>query len=109
MEASQKLLGVLAACPAVEEVWLYGSRAMGRHRPASDVDLTLRGERLTHGDLLRLMEAIDDLLLPWQVDLSLEAHLNEDLRAHVERVGLCLLSRGSRRNPASRRRAVGQE
>ncbi|MCP9820347.1 nucleotidyltransferase domain-containing protein [Synechococcus sp. Cruz-9H2] len=96
MEASQKLLGVLAACPAVEEVWLYGSRAMGRHRPASR-------------DLLRLMEAIDDLPLPWQVDLSLEAHLNEDLRAHVERVGLCLLSRGSMRNPDTRRRAADQK
>jgi predicted nucleotidyltransferase len=92
-QASERLLGVLAAHPAVEEVWLYGSRAMGRHRKASDVDLTLKGARLRHGDLLELMGSIDDLLLPWQVDLSLQAELNEDLRAHVERVGVRLLHR----------------
>jgi len=28
----------------VREVWLYGSRAMGRHRPGSDIDLTLQHE-----------------------------------------------------------------
>jgi len=92
-QASEQLLGVLAAHPAVEEVWLYGSRAMGRHREASDVDLTLKGARLSHRDLLELMGTIDDLLLPWQVDLSLYAELNEDLQAHVKRVGVRVLHR----------------
>jgi hypothetical protein len=55
------------------------------------VDLTLKGARLSHRDLLELMGTIDDLLLPWQVDLSLYAELNEDLRAHVNRVGVRLL------------------
>ena len=32
---------VLASHPEVEAAILYGSRALGRHRPASDVDLTL--------------------------------------------------------------------
>jgi hypothetical protein len=39
------------------------------------------------------MAAIDDLLLPWQVDLSLLAQLNDDLRTHVERVGWRLFRR----------------
>jgi predicted nucleotidyltransferase len=65
---------------------------MGRHQPASDVDLTLRGPRLSHRDLLQLMEAINDLLLPWRVDLSLHADLNDDLGAQVGRVGMPLLS-----------------
>ena len=94
-QASERLLGVLAAHPAVEEAWLYGSRAMGRHREASDVDLTLKGSRLSHRDLLELMGSIDDLLLPWQVDLSLHAELNEDLQAHVKRVGMRVLHRES--------------
>jgi hypothetical protein len=68
---------------------------MGRHRKASDVDLTLKGARLSHRDLLELMGTIDDLLLPWQVDLSLYAELNEDLRAHVNRVGMRLVHRDS--------------
>ena len=40
-EASARLLALFSAEPAVQEVWLYGSRAMGRHRPGSDIDLTL--------------------------------------------------------------------
>jgi len=86
-EASARLLAVLSAEPAVQEVWLYGSRAMGRHRPGSDIDLTLVAPDLHHGDRLRLMGALDDLLLPWSIDLSLLHELPEPLRQHVARVG----------------------
>jgi predicted nucleotidyltransferase len=88
--ASRRLLATLADEPAVEEVWLYGSRAMRRERPGSDIDLTLKGARLGHGELVRLMAAIDDLLLPWTVDLSLEADLDPAVREHIQRVGVPL-------------------
>jgi len=93
--SSARLLEVLRANPHVDSIWLYGSRAMGSYRPASDIDLTLGGDRLSHIDLLRLMARIDDLLLPWQVDLSLRQTLPEDLQAHVGRVGQCLWSRSA--------------
>ncbi len=68
----QQRLGVLfAAETQLEEVWLFGSRAMGRHQDGSDIDCCLVGDQLGHSDRLRLMAAIDDLLLPWQVDLAL--------------------------------------
>ncbi|MCF8133609.1 MAG: nucleotidyltransferase domain-containing protein [Synechococcus sp. Tobar2m-G35] len=86
-EASARLLALLCDEPAVREVWLYGSRAMGRHRPGSDIDLTLVAPGLSHGDRLRLMAAIDDLLLPWSLDLSLHHDLPDSLRRHVARVG----------------------
>ena len=37
---------------------------------ASDIDLTLGGDRLSHNDLLQQMARIDDLLLPWQVSVQ---------------------------------------
>jgi predicted nucleotidyltransferase len=86
-EASARLLGLLTAEPSVREVWLYGSRAMGRHHPGSDIDLTLVAPGLCHADRLRLMGALDDLLLPWSIDLSLHHELPEPLRQHVARVG----------------------
>jgi len=85
--ASARLLAVLSAEPAVREVWLYGSRAMGRHRPGSDIDLTLVAPDLSHQGRLRLMGALDDLLLPWSIDLSLHHELPELLAQHVARVG----------------------
>ncbi|HGY5537141.1 MAG TPA: nucleotidyltransferase domain-containing protein [Prochlorococcus sp.] len=92
----QQRLGVLfAAETQLEEVWLFGSRAMGRHQDGSDIDCCLVGDQLGHSDRLRLMAAIDDLLLPWQVDLALRQELPQDLLAHLERVGRCIWRRGS--------------
>jgi hypothetical protein len=42
---------------------------------------------LSHQGRLRLMGALDDLLLPWSIDLSLRHELPEPLRQHVARVG----------------------
>jgi predicted nucleotidyltransferase len=86
-EASTRLMALLTAEPAVQQVWLYGSRAMGRHRPGSDIDLTLVAPGLRYEDRLRLMGALDDLLLPWSLDLSLHHELPDSLREHVGRVG----------------------
>jgi len=93
-EVAARLLALLTAEPTVREVWLYGSRAMGRHRPGSDIDLTLVAPGLRHEDRLRLMGALDDLLLPWSIDLSLHHELPDPLRQHVGRVGRRLVPRG---------------
>jgi predicted nucleotidyltransferase len=92
---SARLLETLGTCPAVTAIWLFGSRAMGRHHTGSDLDLCLEGPALEHADRLRLMAAIEELLLPWQVDLALKRELPPDLQAHVDRVGLCLWRRGN--------------
>jgi hypothetical protein len=63
---------------------------MGRHRPGSDIDLTLIAPDLSHPDRLRLMAALDDLLLPWSIDLSLHHELPGPLREQVARVGRLL-------------------
>ena len=46
------------------------------------------------GELLELGAALDDLLLPWQIDLQLR-HLiaHEGLVAHIERAGQVLWER----------------
>ena len=80
---------VFARHPRVERAVLYGSRAKGNYRPGSDIDLTLFGESLTYADLCRIETEIDDLLLPYTLDLSLYAQIeNADLREHIRRVGL---------------------
>ena len=89
-EAQLKLLGLLATQPQLQEVWLFGSRAMGRHQQGSDIDLCLEAPQLSHSDRLRLMAAVDDLLLPWRVDVALRHELPADFEAHVHRVGQCI-------------------
>jgi len=81
---------LFAALPNLHRVWLFGSRAMGRHQPGSDIDLCLEGQQISHRDLLRLLAAIEDLLLPWKVDLVLRHELPPELLAHLDRVGRCI-------------------
>lgn len=75
----------------VEEAILYGSRAKGNYKPGSDIDITLKGKSLTISDLNRIMNQFDDSFLPYQFDVSLFDHIdNDDLRDHIQRVGIVL-------------------
>jgi predicted nucleotidyltransferase len=85
---------VLASHPEVESATLYGSRALGRHRPASDIDLTLIGPAISAATLAHIDAELDDLLLPWMIDLSCLASIDHPaLLAHIERTGVELYRR----------------
>ncbi len=89
-----RIQGVLTRYPEVEKALLYGSRAKGTHRPGSDIDLTLCGSGLNHTILTRIDNEMDDLLLPYQIDLSLMSSLkHQALLDHIGRVGAVLYER----------------
>jgi predicted nucleotidyltransferase len=93
-DAIQSICQVLSQFPAVEQAILYGSRAKGSYRPGSDIDLTLKGEQLTYQNLLDIELALDDLLLPWKIDLSLTQQIdNPTLLEHIARVGKTFYTR----------------
>ena len=93
-----QLHSVLAQHPHIERAVVYGSRAKGNYKPGSDIDLTLhatKGAHIDYRELGNILEEIDDLLLPYTVDLSVFEQLNSDsLREHIERVGQVLYARG---------------
>lgn len=92
----EKLSKVFAANERIERVVLYGSRAKGNYKPFSDVDITLEGTELTHTDLNRISLAIDDLLLPYQFDISIFHTLkNEALIDHIRRMGITIYEKKS--------------
>lgn len=85
---------VFATHPEVEQAILYGSRAKGTHRSNSDIDLCLKGNNLTLPLLLKIGNALDDLLLPYKIDLSIfQALDNPELIEHIRRVGVVFYSR----------------
>ena len=93
-----KIHGVLAQHPSVQRAVIYGSRAKGNFKPGSDIDLTLfaaEGKDINHRELADILDEVDDLLLPYTMDLSVFEHLNHDkLREHIERVGVVFYRRG---------------
>ena len=81
----------------MEQALVYGSRALGRQRPASDIDLTLIGPAISFSTLVQIEAELDDLLLPWMIDLSRLGDLSHPpLRYHIKQVGQVLYCRGDR-------------
>ena len=90
-----RIRSVFSTCPEIERVILYGSRAKGNYRNSSDIDLTIVGDQVTDGQFSSLQLVLDDLLLPYTIDLSLLRHIdNPDLLAHINRVGVMFYERG---------------
>ena len=87
--AVEQLCELFKQYPNIKAVILYGSRAKGNYRPGSDIDLAIQGESLDLSTLLIIENQIDDLLLPWSVDLSLLHKIDKAaLVEHIERVGV---------------------
>lgn len=92
----QELIKLFDRYSVVEKVILYGSRVKGNYKPFSDVDITLVGENLTHNDLLKITNDIDDLLLPYMFDVSvLHTLRNKELIEHINRRGVVIYKKES--------------
>ncbi|MEQ1593284.1 MAG: nucleotidyltransferase domain-containing protein [Thiobacillaceae bacterium] len=88
-----KINGVLAAHPSIERAILYGSRAKGNYRDGSDIDLCLVGDTISLSEQLKIESELDDLMLPYKIDLSrFQALDNPALIDHIRRVGVVFYS-----------------
>ena len=89
----QKLQAVLTRYPQITEAIIYGSRAKGNYKPGSDIDLTLKA-KMDSWTFNQLLVELDDLLLPYQIDLSLYNEIqNSELKSHIDRVGQVFFER----------------
>jgi len=91
---ADRIRSVLAGHAGVKQALVYGSRAKGTHRPGSDLDLVLIGP-VSHRELNQIETELDDLLLPYPLDLSVHSRIeSQALLDHIRRVGRCLYSAG---------------
>ena len=88
-EVVNQLQQVFLYYPEIESVLLYGSRAKGNYHTGSDIDLTIYKMAREDLDLAKLEVELDDLMLPYSIDINLFSELtNEDLVSHIKRVGI---------------------
>ena len=84
----EKIRAVFSLHKELEKVVLYGSRAKGTYKPASDIDLVLVGDDLNLTIQQAIENELDDLLLPYKFDVFLFHQIeNMELVNHIERVG----------------------
>ncbi len=78
----------IANYPQVEQVLIFGSRAMGNYKTGSDVDLAIKGYQIDRRILNRLSDDLnEEYPLPYFFDvIHYESITNEDLKAHIDTV-----------------------
>lgn len=85
----EKIQNIFKKHPTIDKVILYGSRAKGNYKNSSDIDLTMMTSERDLSFLFKIENEIDDLLLPYKVDLSIYSLLdNENLKDHIQRAGV---------------------
>ena len=85
---------VFANTANIHRVRIFGSRALGRQREGSDIDLAIEGTEIDFNVLLDLRLKLENLQLPYRFDLvKLDRIEQKELREHIERVGKVIFER----------------
>jgi len=80
---------ILKQFPAIEEAFLFGSRAKGTFKSGSDVDIAIKGESVDHDVVAKLLFQLnEESALPYFFDVIHYEEISEKaLLEHVDRVG----------------------
>ena len=94
-EQIETIKKVCSQHPEVEQAIIFGSRAKGNYKPASDIDIALKGAALNSTILNKISNALQDSALPYTFDIILFQQItNKELIDHIERIGKILYEKG---------------
>ncbi len=65
----EDIVNIIKEYKEVTKAVIFGSRARGDYKKASDIDIALFGEELTHTINTKIFYRIDELYMPYKVDL----------------------------------------
>lgn len=65
----ENIIHILKKYKEIDSAKLFGSRARGDFRESSDIDIALFGDKLTHSINTKVFYEIDNLYLPYKIDL----------------------------------------
>jgi uncharacterized protein len=91
------ILETFGAFPEIEEVRIFGSRALGNYKNGSDIDIALLGTKASE-TIARKISLIlnEEMPIPYHVDvIAFEACENEELKRHISDFGKVMWSRAS--------------
>lgn len=65
----EDIVEILKKYSEITKAVIFGSRARGDYKKASDIDIALFGDKLTHTINTKIFYQIEDLYMPYKVDL----------------------------------------
>lgn len=78
-DSTQKAINqLLASDPRILSAKLFGSRAKGNFKQGSDIDIALDSPRWQLSELLAFQMKLDDLLLPYKIDIVVLHFVDDD-------------------------------
>lgn len=83
----------LRQCAKIEQVILFGSRAVGDHDPRSDVDLAISGPCLSKEDIAILRDKIERAPSLFRIAISHLEAMPATLRERVMKQGIAIHDR----------------
>lgn len=97
----ERIREVLNRCSSISSAVVFGSRAMGREKVYSDIDIALFGPVNLY-ELGRVRTELEELPIPQKCDVHIyDAIQSDDLRRHIDTWGKQLFSRIPTSNPVA--------
>jgi type I restriction enzyme S subunit len=83
------IINVLKLQPEVEEALIFGSRAMGTYKNGSDIDIALKGEKITFDTIATIRLRLDELPYLYMYDIiDYKKISNPAVTAHIDELGI---------------------
>ncbi len=88
----EMILAEISSHKEVSDVIIFGSRAKGNYKRGSDIDLAIKGGKITFELVSKLKTIFNQKMqIPYHVDLvHYESISNHDLIDHIDRVGISI-------------------
>ncbi|MFS1511059.1 nucleotidyltransferase domain-containing protein [Chengkuizengella sp. SCS-71B] len=85
----EAIVNTISTFDEIEKATLFGSRAKGNHKPGSDIDIAIYGEKINMHIITKLHALLEEQShMPYFFDVIDGTHLNHnDLKDHINRVG----------------------
>lgn len=82
---------IIKKYPSVTHILLFGSRALGTHKRASDIDIALKGD-IPLWLIARLKDELEESTLPYTCDILSYERAPKELKEHIDQNAILLYS-----------------
>ncbi len=87
-EQLKKISAILSKHPAIEKALLFGSRAMGNYKKASDVDIAVVGKGINFLQTASIKNDLEKTNIPFFFDVLSYDNLNsQEVRENIDEYG----------------------
>lgn len=83
------ILEAIKKFPEIKKASIYGSRAIGKNKKGSDVDIAIFGKKILHQTSIKLSVILNqELPLPYFFDITnYNSITNKELKKHIDTFG----------------------